>query len=174
MLFIVLLFFDRGPLFFYQERPGLNERPFKVIKFRTMSNERDDKGYLLPNNLRITRIGKFLRDYSLDELPQLLNVLKGDMSLVGPRPLLFKYIPLFSDDQRRRHHVRPGITGLAQVRGRNAISWTRKFKYDIFYVDNLTFALDLKILVETLITVIRRSGINAGETVTMPPFDGKN
>lgn len=171
---VYLVFQNRGKPFFYQARPGWREREFKVIKFKTMTDATDAAGNLLPNHQRITKAGRFLRDYSLDELPQLFNVLKGDMSLVGPRPLLFKYIPLYSAEQRRRHDVRPGITGWAQVNGRNAISWTKKFELDVYYVDNLSFLLDLKILYMTFLKVVRSEGVNSSETVTMPPFDGTN
>lgn len=139
-----------------------------------MTDETDPEGNLLPNHLRTTKTGSFLRKSSLDELPQLFNVIKGDMSLVGPRPLLFKYIPLYSEEQRRRHHVRPGITGLAQVSGRNAISWTKKFELDIDYVDHLSFWLDMKILFRTFLKVAKADGVNAAADVTMPPFDGTN
>lgn len=139
-----------------------------------MTDDKDSEGNLLPNHLRITNTGKFLRKYSLDELPQLINVLKGDMSLVGPRPLLFKYIPLYSEEQRKRHLVKPGITGWAQVNGRNAISWTKKFEYDVWYVENISLLLDLKILIMTVLKILKSEGINAGENLTMPPFNGKN
>jgi undecaprenyl phosphate N,N'-diacetylbacillosamine 1-phosphate transferase len=171
---LVLLFTNRGNIFFLQERPGLNERPFKVIKFKTMTDRKDSLGRLLPNHLRTTKTGKFLRDTSLDEIPQLINVIKGDMSLVGPRPLLFKYIPLYNAEQRRRHEVRPGITGWAQVNGRNSISWKKKFELDVYYIDRLSFSFDLKILWLTFLKVVKRDGINAGEEVTMPPFNGTN
>ena len=145
-----------------------------MIKFKTMTDKKDPDGNLLPNHYRVTKIGRLLRQYSLDELPQLINVLKGDMSLVGPRPLLFKYIPLYSSEQRKRHLVKPGITGWAQVNGRNAISWTRKFELDVWYVKNLSFLLDLRILWKTLLKWIRPEGINASENITMPPFNGNN
>jgi lipopolysaccharide/colanic/teichoic acid biosynthesis glycosyltransferase len=139
-----------------------------------MTDAKDSEGNLLPNHLRITNVGKFLRKYSLDELPQLINVIKGDMSLVGPRPLLFKYIPLYSEEQRKRHLVKPGITGWAQVNGRNAISWTKKFEYDVWYVENISLLLDLKIFIMTVLKILKSEGINAGENLTMPPFNGKN
>lgn len=171
---ITLACINKGQVFFIQSRPGINENEFKLIKFKTMNDDKDSGGNLLPNYMRITRTGRFLRNISLDEIPQLINILKGDMSLIGPRPLLFKYIPLYSEIQRKRHLVKPGITGLAQVNGRNAISWTKKLEYDVFYVENLSFALDLKILCKTIIMVIRREGINADSNITMPPFNGNN
>ncbi len=174
LLTLVLALAFKGKPFFFQERPGHKEKSFKVIKFKSMNDEKDATGKLLPNNERTTPLGAFLRKTSLDELPQLINVIRGDMSLVGPRPLLFKYIPLYSETQRRRHQVRPGITGWAQVNGRNAISWTRKFEYDVWYVDNLSFFVDLKILWMTFLKVIRREGVNASETITMEPFNGFN
>jgi len=159
------------PVFFTQVRPGLHGKPFKMIKFRTMTNERDEKGSLLPNEQRMTRFGSFLRSSSLDELPELFNVLKGDMSLVGPRPLLMDYIPYFSDDQNRRHDVRPGITGWAQVNGRNAIGWDKKLALDIRYVENRSFFLDLKILWLTIAKVLKRDDITHEGHVAMPRFD---
>lgn len=171
---VILFFTNKGHPFYLQERPGLNEEPFWLIKFKTMSDETDSSGQLLPNHLRITKIGRILRSTSLDELPQLMNVIKGEMSVIGPRPLLFKYIPLYSKEQRRRHNVRPGLSGWAQVNGRNSISWKRKFEFDVYYVDNLCFWLDIKILLKTLVRVFSTSGVNAGEKVTMPPFDGTN
>ena len=171
---LVLLFQNHGQPFFYQDRPGKREKGFRLMKYKTMTDKTDAQGNLLPNHLRITKVGNFLRKLSLDELPQLINVLKGDMSLVGPRPLLFKYIPLYSKEQRRRHLVRPGITGWAQINGRNAISWTRKFELDVYYVDHVSFLLDLKILYRTFLKVIKTEGVNAGADVTMPPFDGTN
>lgn len=174
LLAILLSWSYRGTPFFIQTRPGLNERPIRVIKFKTMNDKKDDNGSLLPNHLRITGMGKILRELSLDELPQLINVLIGEMSLIGPRPLLFKYIPLYSDEQKKRHLVRPGITGWAQVNGRNTISWTKKFEYDVWYVENVSFLLDLRIYWYTVLKALKAEGINAGENVTMPPFDGKN
>ncbi len=159
------------PVFFTQVRPGYNGEPFKMIKFRTMTNETDEEGNLLPNEKRMTRFGQFLRSSSLDELPELFNVLKGDMSLVGPRPLLMDYLPWFTDEQMRRHDVRPGITGWSQVNGRNAIGWDKKLELDIWYVDNRSFRLDLKILWMTIFKVFKRDGINYGENVLMPRFD---
>lgn len=162
-----------SPVFFKQKRPGLNGEIFTIYKFRTMTNEKDDQGNLLPNHARITKLGKFLRATSLDELPELFNVLKGDMSLVGPRPLLVEYLPLYNDYQNRRHEVRPGITGLAQVNGRNAISWAERFDFDIQYVDNVSLLLDCKILCKTVLTVFKRKGVNASNTVTMEKFRGQ-
>lgn len=161
-----------SPVFFTQVRPGLHGKPFKMVKFRTMTNERDENGELLPNEQRMTRFGNLLRFTSLDELPELWNVLKGDMSLVGPRPLLMEYLPLYNKEQARRHNVRPGITGWAQINGRNAISWEEKFRHDTWYVDNQNFFLDIKILFLTVFKVFARSDINAGEDVTMPKFTG--
>ena len=173
---VALLLFvqNRGSVFFNQERPGYREKPFSIIKFKTMTDETDEEGNLLPDVQRITSVGQFVRKYSLDELPQLINVLKGDMSLVGPRPLLFKYIPLYSKDQRRRHNVRPGITGWAQVNGRNSISWKKKFKLDIYYVENISFSLDFKIFWLTILKIIQREGVNQSDMRPMQPFDGTN
>ncbi len=171
---IILYFVNDGEPFFFQERPGFKARSFKVIKFRSMNNKKDENGVLLPDNIRLTPMGKLVRQTSIDELPQLINVLKGDMSLVGPRPLLFKYIPLYSEEQKRRHDVRPGITGLAQVSGRNSISWTEKFSHDVYYVDNLSFLLDIKILFLTLKKVLVSEGVNQSEDRPMLPFNGKN
>jgi len=161
-----------SPIFFTQVRPGLNGKPFKMVKFRTMTDERGEKGELLPNEQRMTRFGNLLRSTSLDELPELWNVLKGDMSLVGPRPLLMEYLPLYNQEQARRHQAKPGITGWAQINGRNAISWEEKFAHDTWYVDNQSLWLDIKILFLTVFKVFARSGINAGEEVTMPKFTG--
>lgn len=172
--FLLLKFYHGGKVFFFQERPGYREKPFRIIKFKTMTDDRDEHGNLLPDVQRTTPIGKKIRTLSIDELPQLINVLKGDMSLVGPRPLLFKYIPLYSAEQRTRHQVRPGITGLAQVSGRNAISWTKKFELDARYAAQLSFALDVKILWLTAIKVIKKEGINQTPDRPMLPFDGTN
>jgi lipopolysaccharide/colanic/teichoic acid biosynthesis glycosyltransferase len=161
-----------SPVFFRQTRPGLQGRPFNMVKFRTMIDARDPSGQLLPDADRLTAFGRFLRASSLDELPELWNVLKGDMSLVGPRPLLMEYLPLFSSEQSRRHEVRPGITGWAQVNGRNALTWEEKFQLDVWYVDNQSFWLDLKILFLTVKTVLTREGIGARGEVTMPRFTG--
>ncbi|WEG11514.1 sugar transferase [Pullulanibacillus sp. KACC 23026] len=161
-----------SPVFFKQLRPGLNERPFYFYKFRTMTNETDVSGQLLSDAERLTSLGLFLRKFSLDEWLQLVNVLKGDMSLVGPRPLLMEYLPLYSTEQAKRHLVKPGITGWAQINGRNEISWEEKFKFDVWYVENQSFLLDLKILGMTLIKVIRSQGIHHPEHATMEPFRG--
>ena len=162
------------PVFFQQVRPGLKGRPFKMIKFRTMSNQCDAGGNLLPDAQRLTLFGRFLRSTSLDELPELWNVLKGDMSLVGPRPLLMEYLPLYSSEQARRHEVRPGITGWAQVNGRNALSWEEKFKLDVWYVDNRSIWLDLKVLLMTVKKVFVRDGICADGEATMSKFQGSS
>jgi sugar transferase EpsL len=161
-----------SPVIFKQQRPGLHGRPFFVYKFRTMTDERDEKGELLPDKDRLTPFGKWVRKLSLDELPQLWNVLKGDMSFVGPRPLLMEYLPLYSERQARRHDVRPGITGWAQVNGRNAISWEEKFELDVWYVENRSFLLDMKILLLTAAKVIRSEGINESGEATMTKFCG--
>jgi len=161
-----------SPVIFKQKRPGLNEKIFTLYKFRTMTDKRDENGKLLPDSERLTSFGKFLRSTSLDELPELYNILKGDMSFIGPRPLLVKYLPLYNDFQRRRHEVRPGLTGLAQVNGRNAISWEQKFKLDVEYVDNVSFIGDLKIIILTIKKVLVREGISSETSVTMEPFRG--
>ena len=161
-----------GNPFFIQERPGRNEKIFKLIKFRTMTNKTDREGKLLPDEQRLTRYGKFLRSTSIDEIPELINILKGDMSIIGPRPLLVKYLPLYNDYQKHRHDVRPGLTGYAQVHGRNALSWQQKFELDINYVENITFIGDLKILAETVTKVIKREGISSETSVTMEEFKG--
>ena len=158
--------------FFTQERPGKDERIFKLYKFKSMTDERDAEGNLLPDGKRLTPVGRFIRKTSLDELPQLWNVLKGDMSFIGPRPLLVQYLPLYSASQRRRHEVRPGITGWAQVSGRNAISWERKFALDVWYVDHLSFRLDCIIIWRTVVKVLRREGISSASCDTMEPFEG--
>ena len=160
--------------FFYQQRPGKNGRRFKVIKYKTMTDERDEKGNLLPDADRLTKVGRFVRSTSLDELPQLINVLKGDMALIGPRPLLVQYLPLYDKEQARRHEVRPGITGWAQVNGRNAISWRRKFELDVWYVDHCSFLLDLKIVFMTIKKVFKREGISSDTSATMEFFNGNN
>lgn len=176
MLFVAVLIRRKlgRPVLFRQIRPGLDGRPFEMLKFRTMLDARDAKGHLLPDEQRVTRFGQFLRSTSIDELPELINVLKGDMSLVGPRPLLMEYLPLYNEEQKRRHDVRPGITGWAQINGRNAISWKKKFELDVWYVDNQSFWLDLKILFLTLWKVIRRSDINQSGKATADAFDGEN
>ena len=161
-----------GGVFFFQERPGKNGRIFRVIKFKTMTDERDTDGKLLPDAQRITKVGKLVRSTSIDELPQLINVLKGDMALIGPRPLLVRYLSLYSKEQARRHEVRPGITGWAQVNGRNAISWTKKFEFDVWYVDHCSFWLDLCIILKTIKKVFVREGISQQGQATMEPFNG--
>lgn len=179
LLGILLYFFnDRSGVFFLQDRPGKDGRIFKVIKFKTMNEKRGPDGKLLPDLQRITRFGSFIRKTSLDELPQLINVLKGDMSLIGPRPLLVQYLPLYSAEQMRRHEVRPGISGWAQVNGRNNLSWTDKFKLDVWYVDHVSFALDVRILLMTVKKVFKRADINnqeaRGKNITEANFDGNN
>jgi undecaprenyl phosphate N,N'-diacetylbacillosamine 1-phosphate transferase len=169
---VILFSQNNGKVFFIQQRPGLNQRPFYILKFKTMTDEKDEQGNLLPDVERITKFGGIVRRSSLDELPQLFNVLKGDMSIVGPRPLLFKYIPLYNDHQLRRHEVRPGITGLAQVNGRNSISWEQKFDYDIQYIDNLSFFLDFKIFLVSIKKVLIREGVNQSAERPMEPFNG--
>lgn len=159
---------------FYQERPGKDGKIFKVIKFKTMTDEKDAEGNLLPDVERLTKVGKFVRSTSIDELPQLINVLKGDMALIGPRPLLPKYLPLYSKEQMRRHEVRPGISGWAQCHGRNAISWTEKFKLDVWYVDNMSLWIDIKIIWLTVLKVIKRADINEAGEATMEAFTGNN
>ena len=172
---LLLAIANRGSgIFFLQERPGKNGKIFKVIKFKTMTDERDVDGNLLPDAQRLTKVGRFVRSTSIDELPQLINVLKGDMALIGPRPLLPQYLPLYSKEQARRHEVRPGITGWAQVNGRNAISWTRKFELDVWYVDHCSFLLDLKIIFMTIKKVFVREGISSETSVTMEAFTGNN
>jgi len=171
---VILFFQNEGKVFFFQERPGKNLRKFFIIKFKTMNDKKDDTGKLLPDKDRITKAGQVIRKMSIDELPQLINVLKGDMSLIGPRPLLFKYVPLYTPEQNRRHEVRPGITGWAQVNGRNAISWTRKFELDVYYVENMNFGLDVKIIFMTIKKVLFREGINQSIDTPMQPFNGKN
>jgi len=165
---------NKGKPFFLQKRPGKNEKIFRVIKFKTMNDRKDASGNLLPDAKRLTRVGKFVRSTSLDEIPQLLNVIKGDMSLIGPRPLLVQYLPLYDKTQRRRHEVRPGITGWAQVNGRNAISWEQKFAYDVWYVDNVSLSLDIKILIKTILKVFKRDGISSGTSATMEYFKGNH
>lgn len=162
------------PVLFRQVRPGLHGKPFILYKFRTMTDERDEQGNLLPDEQRLTRLGRFLRRTSLDELPELWNVLKGDMSLVGPRPLLMEYLPLYTPEQFRRHEVKPGITGWAQVNGRNAITWEEKFKLDTWYVDNLSFWFDIKIIFMTVWKIIKREGISYPGAATMPKFQGNS
>lgn len=160
--------------FFLQDRPGRNDKIFKIIKLKTMTDEKDKEGNLLPATARITKVGRFVRSASIDEIPQLINVLKGDMSLIGPRPLLVQYLPLYSGEQARRHEVRPGITGWAQIHGRNTISWKQKFEYDVWYVDNVSLRTDLKIVFLTLKKVLQRADINSANETTMPTFTGNN
>jgi undecaprenyl phosphate N,N'-diacetylbacillosamine 1-phosphate transferase len=171
---ILLLIQNNGKPFFFQKRPGLNGTPFYIIKFKSMNDRKDKHGKLLPDVERMTHIGRWVRKLSIDELPQLINVLKGEMSLVGPRPLLMKYVPLYSKEQLRRHDVKPGITGWAQVNGRNSISWARKFELDIHYVDHLSFNLDMKILWMTIRKVLKREGVNQSAERPMYPFNGNN
>lgn len=172
LLVLILLYINKGKPFFFQSRPGKNEKIFKIIKFKTMTDEKDNDGKLLPDFERMTKIGNFVRKTSLDEVPQLLNVIKGDMSLIGPRPLIIAYLPLYSKEQAKRHDVRPGITGWAQVNGRNTITWKEKFKYDVFYVENISFLLDIKILLLTIKKVLFRDGVNSNDTVSMPHWYG--
>lgn len=170
-----LRFANRGAgILFFQERPGKEGKIFRVIKFKTMTDERDTNGNLLPDAQRMTKVGRFVRSTSIDELPQLINVLKGNMALIGPRPLLPQYLPLYSKEQARRHEVRPGITGWAQVNGRNAISWSKKFELDVWYVDHCSFLLDLKIIFMTIKKVFVREGINSDTSATMEAFNGYN
>jgi len=172
---IWLHFANKGAgAFFLQDRPGKDGKIFKVIKFKTMTDERDAEGNLLPDEARLTKVGRFVRSTSIDELPQLINVLKGDMALIGPRPLLVQYLPLYSPEQMRRHEVRPGISGWAQCHGRNAIKWTQKFEYDVWYVDHLTMVTDMKVIVLTLLEVLQRKGINEEGSATIEPFNGNN
>jgi lipopolysaccharide/colanic/teichoic acid biosynthesis glycosyltransferase len=169
---LILFIVNRGNVFFFQIRPGKNAHLFDLIKFKTMNDSRDKNGRLLPDAQRLTKVGKFIRARSIDEIPQLFNVLTGDMSLVGPRPLLVKYLPLYSKKQARRHEVRPGITGWAQVNGRNAISWPERFDLDLYYVDNISFALDMKVLLLTIRKIFIKEGINSGPNITMHTFSG--
>lgn len=174
LVILFLCFANDGKPLFFQLRPGKNGEIFTIIKFKTMNDKKDEEGNLLTDASRLTCIGQFVRKTSLDELPQLINVLKGDMSLVGPRPLLPKYLPLYSETQKRRHNVKPGITGWGQVNGRNSISWSQKFEYDVWYVDHINFLLDLKIMYWTVIKVFKREGINAENTVSAKAFRGNN
>ena len=161
-----------SPVLFTQDRPGLNEKIFKMYKFRTMTSETDEHGNLLPDEVRLTSFGKLLRSTSLDELPELFNILKGDMSIVGPRPLLVKYLPLYNEEQKHRHDVKPGLTGLAQVNGRNTITWEDKFKYDVEYVNSISFIKDISIVLQTILKVLNRDGISSESSVTMEAFTG--
>lgn len=173
VVFAILIRVKLGsPIFFRQPRPGKDEKIFEILKFRTMTDERDREGNLLPDDVRLTKFGQFLRSTSIDELPELINILKGDMAVVGPRPLLVKYLPLYNEEQKRRHSVRPGLTGLAQVNGRNAITWEQKFKYDVEYVDNITFVGDCKIILQTALKVLQRKDISSQTSVTMEEFKG--
>ena len=174
LVMIGLFFANDGKPFFFQLRPGKDGKIFKIIKFKTMTDKKDENGNLLPDADRLTKIGSFVRKTSLDEIPQLLNVIKGDMSLVGPRPLLPKYLELYNDFQRRRNEVKPGITGWAQVNGRNSISWEKKFEYDVWYVDNVSFLLDVKILIMTVLKVVKSEGINEQGQATSNEFKGNN
>jgi lipopolysaccharide/colanic/teichoic acid biosynthesis glycosyltransferase len=177
-LFVIIIIFmfiaNNGSPFFFQKRPGKDGVVFKIVKFKTMNDKKDQNGNLCSDEIRLTKIGSFIRKTSLDELPQLINVLKGDMSLIGPRPLLTQYLHLYTDYQNRRHEVKPGITGLAQVNGRNAISWGEKFDYDVLYVDTISFILDLKIIFLTIKKVILKEGINSDNAATIEPFNGNN
>ncbi|WP_105209493.1 sugar transferase [Streptococcus suis] len=173
LIVTILVYFKLGsPVLFSQKRPGKDEKIFRMYKFRTMTDERDEKGELLPDSVRLTAFGKWLRSTSLDELPELFNILKGDMSIVGPRPLLVKYLPLYSAEQAKRHETRPGLTGYAQANGRNSLSWEEKFNMDVEYVKNITFLGDIRIILQTVQSVIKRSGISSTESVTMEEFKG--
>ena len=172
VVFVCLLIANQGKAFFYQQRPGKNEKIFKIIKFKTMNDKKDANGEFLPFDQRVTKIGNFIRKYSLDEIPQLINVLKGDMSLVGPRPLLTDYLPLYNEEQKKRHNVKPGITGWAQVKGRNSISWNQKFTYDVWYVENISFLLDLQIMLLTAKRLVVPQGINSSDGLNMTTFTG--
>lgn len=174
ILIVLGAIFMRGNPFFAQERPGKDEKIFKLIKFRTMDNRKDKDGNLLPDEVRLNKYGKFLRSTSLDELPELINIIKGDMAIVGPRPLLLQYLPLYNETQKRRHEVLPGLTGWAQVNGRNSISWTERFSLDIEYVDNISFVKDVKILLLTVKSVFLHEGISSATSDTMEDFDGTN
>jgi len=174
IVILLLSIYNNGKPFFFQLRPGLNGKIFRIVKFKTMNDKRDAQGDLLTDAERLTMIGAFVRKTSLDELPQLINVLKGEMSLVGPRPLLVEYLPLYNQNQSRRHEVKPGITGWAQINGRNTISWQQKFDYDIYYVENLSFMLDVKILYLTVFKVFKSEGINANQSATTEKFNGNN
>lgn len=172
IVFIALLFANKGKVFFLQKRPGKNEEIFKIIKFRTMNEKKDAHGNLLPDEERLTSIGKLVRKTSLDEIPQLINVLLGNMSLIGPRPLLLEYLPLYNDVQKKRHLIKPGITGWAQINGRNAVEWEKKFKFDVWYVENLSFLLDLQIMFLTLKKVLKLEGVNREGEATNIAFKG--
>jgi len=171
---LAIYLWDGRPIIFRQKRPGLHGKVFEIYKFRTMTNEKDSDGNLLPDEARLKGVGKLIRSLSLDELPQLFNVLKGEMSFIGPRPLLVEYLPLYNERQKRRHEVKPGITGLAQVKGRNALSWKNKFRYDVFYVEHLSFGLDCYILWMTIVKVLKKEGVNKAGYATTEKFNGKN
>lgn len=171
---LILLINNKGKPFFLQQRPGKDRKPFTIIKFKTMNDSKNEDGNLLPDSLRLSGMGKWIRSTSLDELPQLINVIKGEMSFVGPRPLLMEYLPLFSELQNQRHEVRPGITGWAQVNGRNTISWKKKFEYDIYYVKKISFVLDCTIILKTIVKVFKRSDINSSGDISMNRFKGNN
>lgn len=172
---ILLHFSNKGAgVFFTQDRPGKNEKIFKALKFKTMTDERDVEGKLLPDAERLTKVGKFIRSTSIDELPQLINILKGDMAFIGPRPLLVQYLPLYSQEQHRRHEVTPGMSGWAQVNGRNTISWQKKFEYDVYYVDHIGLKMDAKVFFTTIKNVLLRKDINSATSATMEPFNGNN
>jgi len=172
LISLALFINNKGTPFFIQKRPGKNERIFKVIKFKTMNDNKDTQGKLLSDADRLTKMGAYIRKTSLDEIPQLINVLKGDMSLIGPRPLLPEYLPLYNKEQKKRHNVKPGITGWAQVNGRNTISWKKKFEYDVWYVENLSFFLDIKIIIKTIVKVLQSEGINTANQATTLKFKG--
>ncbi|WP_263603298.1 sugar transferase [Chryseobacterium sp. PET-29] len=174
IVLVVLYFQNDGKPFFFQRRPGLNEKMFNIIKFKTMTDKKDSKGNYLPDADRLTPMGSFIRQTSLDEIPQLINVLKGDMAIIGPRPLLPQYLPLYNESQKRRHEVRPGITGWAQVNGRNAISWAKKFELDVWYIDHVSFVLDCKIVLLTIKKVFKKEGINKEGQATTEAFNGNN
>ncbi|WNH10238.1 sugar transferase [Thalassobellus suaedae] len=171
---IYLFFSNKGKPFFFQKRPGKNEKIFSIIKFKSMNDKKDNDGNLLPFDKRITKVGAFIRKYSLDEIPQLINVIKGDMSLIGPRPLLIEYLSLYNDEQKKRHLVKPGITGWAQVNGRNTISWKKKFELDTWYVENISLVLDIKIFILTIKKVIKKEGVNSSEHLNAEYFNGYN
>lgn len=174
VVLVVLYFQNDGKPFFFQKRPGLNEKMFNIIKFKTMTDKKDSQGNYLPDAERLTPMGSFIRQTSLDEIPQLINVLKGDMAIIGPRPLLPQYLPLYNESQKRRHEVRPGITGWAQVNGRNAISWAKKFELDVWYIDHVSLALDCKIILLTFKKVFKKEGINKAGQATTEAFNGNN